>query len=77
MSAAPNNNSRPSISTWMHIISGMIYVIFGFMAIFLRYFNSIQLSKGTAYAFGCLLLLYGIFRIYRGVSNIRADRQQQ
>lgn len=79
MSVEPNNNynSRPSIRIWMHIIAGMMYVLFGFMVLFLKYFNSIQLSKGTAYAMGTLLLIYGIFRLYRGISNMRSDRQQQ
>ncbi len=79
MSIEPNNNynARPSMRSWMHIIAGIMYVIFGFMVIFLKYFNSIQLSKGTAYAMGSLLLLYGIFRLYRGISSIRSDRQEQ
>jgi uncharacterized membrane protein HdeD (DUF308 family) len=80
MSIEPNNNynnSRPSIRTWMHLISGSIYLIMGALVIYLKFFNSIQLSNGAAYAFGCLLLLYGIFRLYRGVVNFRNDKLDQ
>jgi hypothetical protein len=55
----------------MHIAMGIFYLFLGCMVIYIKAFGAMELSGGFAYALGGLMLAYGIFRIYRGVADMR------
>ncbi len=55
-----------------HIGMGAIYIIIAALLFWVRTFGTIALSAGTAYALGALLLVYGVFRIWRGFRDLRA-----
>lgn len=57
------NSFRTSLDMGM----GAIYVVIGVIVLSMRYFGAIELSATTAYVLGTIMILYGAFRIYRGV----------
>lgn len=50
----------------MHIGMGVFYLIAGTLVLYVKYFGSIELPAGVAFFLGIMMLLYGIFRIWRG-----------
>lgn len=80
MSLEPNLN-RPKLRLRfmpvMHIVMGLFFIIIGVVAAFKRNFGAVALSAGWAYAFGGLLLLYGTFRIWRGITDLRENPEDE
>lgn len=56
----------------MHIGMGIFYVIIGSAILYVKYFGTIELSTGLAYTLGSLMVLYGIFRLWRGFTDMKA-----
>ncbi|WP_346983286.1 C4-dicarboxylate ABC transporter [Chryseobacterium sp. POE27] len=55
---------------WLSLVTGLFYIVLGIVVILYKFFFTI-LEPGVAYALGALLILYGIFRIYRAISKIK------
>lgn len=55
---------------------GVLYVVIAGMIITLKYFGSVALGSGLAYALGGMMLLYGLFRIYRGIQGMRIKKNR-
>jgi len=55
----------------LHLGMGVVYVVIAAMILTLKYFGTMVLDASFAYILGGLMLLYGIFRIYRGVQGMR------
>ncbi len=55
---------------WLSLVTGLFYIVLGVVVILYKFFFTI-LEPGVAYALGALLILYGIFRIYRAISKIK------
>jgi uncharacterized membrane protein HdeD (DUF308 family) len=55
---------------WLSLVTGLFYIVLGVVVIFYKFFFTV-LEPGVAYALGGLLMLYGIFRIYRAISKIK------
>lgn len=55
---------------WLSLVTGLFYIVLGIVVILYKFFFTV-LEPGVAYALGGLLILYGIFRIYRAVSKIK------
>ena len=55
----------------MHLGMGAFYVVIGVLVIYIRYFGAMELPAGLAYALGAMMILYGFFRIWRGISWLR------
>lgn len=75
-----NNDYRhnpPAWRAWLHIAMGIIYLLFAFIAFYVKRFGSIELSETAVYGMSGLLSLYGIFRLWRGITDLRANRNQQ
>ena len=56
--------------TTLDMAMGAIYVLMGIFTLGLRYFGTVELPATTAYLLGGLLVVYGAFRIYRGLVAI-------
>jgi len=56
-------NFRSSLDLGM----GVFYIIIGLILLYVKYFGSMELSTTYAYILGTLMLVYGIFRLYRGI----------
>ncbi|WPO82361.1 C4-dicarboxylate ABC transporter [Chryseobacterium sp. JJR-5R] len=55
---------------WLSLITGLFYIVLGIVVMLYKFFFTV-LEPGIAYALGTLLILYGIFRIYRAVTRIK------
>ncbi|NML58728.1 C4-dicarboxylate ABC transporter [Chryseobacterium sp. RJ-7-14] len=55
---------------WLSLVTGLFYIVLGIVVILYKFFFTV-LDPGVAYALGGLLILYGIFRIYRAISKIK------
>jgi hypothetical protein len=66
--SGPYRHFRNSLDLGM----GLFYIIIGVVIISVKYFGFIELSVVYAYILGGLMVLYGAFRIYRGLQNLRA-----
>lgn len=55
---------------WLSLVTGLFYIVLGIVVILYKFFFTV-LEPGVAYALGALLILYGIFRIYRAISKIK------
>jgi uncharacterized membrane protein YidH (DUF202 family) len=62
-------NSR--FSGAMHLGMGILYIILAGFVITVKSFGSIELGATMAYVLGGLLLVYGLFRFYRGFDQMR------
>lgn len=71
-----NNESRntetpPKWRAWLHIGMGLVYFLFAALVFKVKKFGSIELDETYAYMMSGLLTAYGIFRIWRGSTDLR------
>ncbi|WP_312394519.1 MULTISPECIES: DUF308 domain-containing protein [unclassified Chryseobacterium] len=55
---------------WLSLVTGLFYIVLGIVVIIYKFFFTI-LEPAVAYGLGALLILYGVFRIYRAISKIK------
>ena len=56
---------------------GVLYVVIAGMIITLKYFGTMALDANFAYILGGMMLLYGLFRIYRGIMGMRSKNRNR
>jgi uncharacterized membrane protein HdeD (DUF308 family) len=61
---------------WLSLITGLFYIVLGVVVMLYKFFFTV-LEPGIAYALGALLILYGIFRIYRAVTRIKNSNDEK
>ncbi|MGN7708953.1 DUF308 domain-containing protein [Chryseobacterium sp. 22543] len=61
---------------WLSLITGLFYIVLGIVVIVYKFFFTI-LEPAVAYALGVVLVIYGIFRIYRAISRIKKSRNEE
>lgn len=64
------------MSNWLSIVAGIFYVILGVVVIIYKFF-AIPLEANVAYPLGALLILYGLFRVYRAAKNLRRVEEDE
>ena len=57
---------------WLSLVTGFFYVVLGIVVIIYK-FLIVVLEPNIAYAMGSLLILYGLFRIYRAYKGLKPD----
>ncbi len=74
MSLSNNNHADhiPKWRSWMHIVMGVVYLLFAVLVFTAKKFASIELGDAGTYGLSGLLVAYGLFRIWRGVSDLRS-----
>jgi uncharacterized membrane protein HdeD (DUF308 family) len=55
----------------LHLGMGIFYVIVGLLILYVKHFGAMELPTIFAYLLGALMIVYGIFRIWRGVVDFR------
>ncbi|WP_265129392.1 C4-dicarboxylate ABC transporter [Chryseobacterium oranimense] len=55
---------------WLSLVTGLFYIVLGVVVIIYKFFFTV-LEPAIAYAMGAVLILYGIFRIYRAILRIK------
>ena len=68
------NRSWQRFRATQHIGMGIFYLIAGSIVLYIKYFGYMALSPGAAYTLGSLMVVYGIFRIWRGIKDTREMR---
>ena len=77
------NRGYRNVRSVLHIGMGGVYLLFGSIIIAYQNFGTLGLSPVMAYTIGGLMLLYGVFRLWRGfagmreLSRERKERKQQ
>ncbi|UPQ74212.1 MULTISPECIES: DUF308 domain-containing protein [Chryseobacterium] len=61
---------------WLSLVTGLFYIVLGIVVILYKFFFTV-LEPGVAYALGILLILYGIFRIYRAITKIKSSGNEE
>ncbi|EJL72126.1 DUF308 domain-containing protein [Chryseobacterium populi] len=61
---------------WLSLITGLFYIALGIVVIVYKFFFTL-LEPAIAYTLGAVLILYGIFRIYRAVSKIKNSGNEE
>lgn len=61
---------------WLSLVTGLFYIVLGVVVILYKFFFTV-LEPGIAYALGALLMLYGLFRIYRAVTRIKNSGNEE
>ncbi|TXF77804.1 C4-dicarboxylate ABC transporter [Chryseobacterium sp.] len=60
---------------WLSLVTGFFYMVLGVVVIVYKFFI-ITLEPNIAYPLGALLILYGLFRIFRAVDKIKQARRK-
>lgn len=55
---------------WLSLVTGLFYIVLGIVIIVYKFFFTI-LEPAVAYPLGAVVILYGVFRIWRAVSKIK------
>lgn len=58
----------------LNLIMGTVYILLGIVVMIYQYFGSFELGPVLAYFLGGLFILYGAFRIWRGVQEMKMLR---
>lgn len=66
-----NSEQIPKWRHWMHIAMGVIYILFAVLVFQAKKFGSIDLGVSGTYGLSILLAAYGIFRIWRGYTDLK------
>jgi len=61
---------------WLSLVTGLFYIVLGIVVIIYKFFFTI-LEPAVAYGLGALLILYGVFRIYRAISKIKNSSDEK
>jgi len=71
------NSSRKiqGFQSIMHLTMGTFYLIIGGLILYVKAFGTMELSAGFAYALGGLMLVYGVFRLWRGFAGLKQRRR--
>lgn len=56
----------------LDIFMGIFYLAMAAFVIYYRRFGTMELSSGLVYGMGGLLILYGLFRLYLGITRHNA-----
>lgn len=68
------NDQSPGYNRFManlHLIMGVVFLFFGGLVFYTRSFGSMNLDTWQAYGMSALLILYGTFRIWRGIRDMQ------
>lgn len=55
----------------LNLVMGTIYLLLGGVVIYMKYFGTMELGTGMAYGLGGLMIVYGLFRLWRGFQDIK------
>lgn len=68
---------QPRWRSYMHMGAGLVYLIVGVAVLFMRKFGTIELNSVSTWGLSGLCLLYGVFRIWRGFTDLKASRNAE
>ncbi len=66
-----SNNSILRFRATMHLGMGTVYIVLGFIIMYVKAFGTMELSATFAYVLSGFMILYGAFRIWRGIADFK------
>ncbi|MCC2589714.1 DUF308 domain-containing protein [Chryseobacterium sp. MFBS3-17] len=63
------------IFNWLSFFAGVLYIILGIFVV-LKFWFFVPLEPNIAYALGAVLIIYGLFRIYRAVNRMKQKKNE-
>ena len=54
-----------------HIVMGLILIALAYAVVIYHRFGTLELSSITSYTLASIMVFYGLFRIWRGIREIR------
>lgn len=69
------SNTYERMKGTLHLTMGMFYLMAGSLVLYIKYFGAMELPAGVAYALGTMMLIYGMFRIWRGIVAMKEKRR--
>lgn len=61
---------------WLSLVTGFFYIVLG-VFVLLKHWFFVELQPGAAYAFGAVMIAYGIFRIVRAIYRFREYKNEE
>ena len=55
----------------LHLVMGVVFLVIGGLVLWNHKFGLVDLEAWQTYGLGALLVIYGIFRLWRGVTDLR------
>jgi hypothetical protein len=71
-----NEHGYTRLKAIQHIAMGIVYFILAGVMFYLKKFGAIELGTWMAYSLGSILVLYGGFRIWRGIVELKMIRNE-
>jgi uncharacterized membrane protein HdeD (DUF308 family) len=68
--AVPNRTWR-RVQAARHIVMGIILIALGVAVVRFHKFGTMELSVVTSYTLAAIMVLYGLFRIWRGTRDLK------
>ena len=65
------SNTKSRFRATLHIAMGILYLLLSGIMFTAQKFGTVELGKGMSYGLGTLLVVYGLFRIWRGIQDLR------
>lgn len=59
----------------MHIAMGVLYLVLGVSIIYMKAFGTLDLDPPWPYVVGGLMMLYGAFRLWRGMADLKLRKR--
>lgn len=72
-----NTDTPPKWRAWLHIGMGIVYLLFAAMIYNFKKFGNVELGEVTVYGMSGLLVIYGVFRIWRGIADLKYINSQK
>ena len=66
-----SNRGLRTFQAGRHIVMGILLIILAWAMVAYRKFGELELSTMTAYVLGGILVIYGLFRIWRGTRELK------
>jgi uncharacterized membrane protein HdeD (DUF308 family) len=56
---------------------GVLYICIGILILYMKHFGTMELPSTFAYVLGGLMVVYGVFRLYNGITALRQNRSHR
>lgn len=71
-----STETPPKWRAWYHIGLGVVYLIFAGLMFYVKKFGSLSIDPIAVYGISILMTLYGVFRIWRGIADLKMINRQ-
>lgn len=66
-----SNRSLRTFQAGRHIVMGLLLIVLAWALVEYKSFGQLALSSSTSYILAAILVVYGLFRIWRGTRELK------